>query len=118
VLGYCGIDCAECAAYKGTVSTDLELLGKAAGSYWDGAYSAPEWVCLGCTPADQPFLAKFCAQCKIRICAMAKGVQNCAACSDYETCRILHDFIRGEPEAVCQRMNLLRHRFLAACPER
>ncbi len=118
MLGYCGINCEECPAYKGTVATDMSLLEKAAGSFWNGAYSAQEWVCLGCTPADQPFLAKFCAKCKIRDCAIEKGLPNCAACSDYETCKILHDFIKGESEALCQRMDLLRQRFLALQTER
>jgi hypothetical protein len=118
MLGYCGINCDECAAYKGTVSTDIGLLEKAAGSYWDGAYSAQEWVCLGCTPADQGFLAKYCATCKIRTCAIAKGVQNCAACDGYESCQMLKDFIKGENEALCKRMEWLRGRFLALRTER
>lgn len=113
MLGYCGINCEECSAYKGTVNTDMSLLEKAAGSYWNGAYSAQEWVCLGCTPADQPFLAKYCAKCKIRDCAIARDVPNCAACDGYETCKILHDFIKGESEALGQRMDLLRQRSLA-----
>jgi hypothetical protein len=113
MLGYCGINCEECSAYKGTIATDMALLEKAAGSFWNGAYSAQEWVCLGCTPADQPFLARFCAKCKIRDCAIAKGLPNCAACDTYEACAILHDFIKGESEALCQRMDLLRQRFKA-----
>ncbi len=118
MLGYCGIDCDACPAYKGTVTTDMSLLEKAAGSYWDGKYNAQEWVCLGCTPADQPFLAKYCATCKIRDCAIAKGVPNCAACDAYETCALLKGFIEGESEALGQRMDLLRKRFLAFQTER
>lgn len=118
MLGYCGINCDECAAYKGTVNTDVGLLEKAAGSYWDGAYSAQEWVCLGCTPADQSFLAKFCATCKIRDCAIAKSVPNCVACADYESCQMLKDFIKGESEVLCKRMEWLRGRFLAHKNER
>jgi hypothetical protein len=113
MLGYCGINCGECAAYKGTVNTDAALLEKAAGSYWNGAYGVQEWVCLGCTPADQGFLAKYCATCKIRGCAIEKQVQNCAACADYETCQQLEDFVRGESEALAQRLNWLRARFKA-----
>ena len=118
MLGYCGINCDECSAYKGTVNTDMSLLEKAAGSYWDGAYSAPEWVCLGCTPADQGFLAKYCATCKIRGCAIEKKVQNCATCDGYESCTMLKDFIKGENEALCKRMEWLRGRFLALQTER
>ncbi|MCX6101244.1 MAG: DUF3795 domain-containing protein [Candidatus Bipolaricaulota bacterium] len=86
--------------------------------YWDGAYSAQEWVCLGCTPADQGFLAKYCATCKIRGCAIEKKVQNCAACDGYESCQMLKDFIKGENEALCKRMEWLRGRFLALQTER
>ncbi|MDI7276008.1 MAG: DUF3795 domain-containing protein [Anaerolineae bacterium] len=112
MLGYCGIDCDACSAYKGTVTTDLSLLEKVAGRYWQGTYSASEWVCLGCLPPDQAIIAKYCARCKIRACAIARGLQNCAACDDYEGCSQLHDFIRGEDPALVQRMSLLRQRFL------
>jgi hypothetical protein len=112
MLGYCGINCQECPAFKGTVSSDMSLLEKAAGSFWSGTYSAKDWVCLGCTPADQPFLAKFCTKCEIRDCAIERNVQNCAACADYKDCSILHDFLKGESESILQRMNLLRERYL------
>lgn len=112
MLGYCGINCHNCPAYKGTVNSDISLLEKAAGSFWDGAYSAKEWVCLGCTPANQPFLGKFCAKCSIRVCAVNKGIPNCAACTNFENCTQLHDFINGESEELVQTMRLLRERFL------
>ncbi|MEW6229718.1 MAG: DUF3795 domain-containing protein [Bacillota bacterium] len=112
MLGYCGINCNECTAYKGTITGDISLLEKAAGSYWGGAYSAKDWVCLGCRPADQPILAKFCAECKIRKCAVGRGIQNCAACAHFENCSQLHDFIKGESEALVQTMTWLRQRFL------
>ncbi len=115
MLGYCGVNCAECSSYKTTVTADKELLAKAAASSPDGA---PHWICLGCTPADQGFLAKFCATCKIRGCAIEKGIQNCAACCDYESCKLLHDFIKGESEALSTRMEWLRARFLALRTER
>ncbi len=118
-LGYCGINCDECPAYKGTVSSDVALLEKVAGSSWHGASSAPEWVCLGCTPADQSFLAKDCADCRIRDCAIGKGVQNCAACGNYESCRILRDFSKtNHPEVVAKRMDWLHGRFQAPRNER
>ncbi len=117
MLGYCGIDCSECKAYKGTVQTNVALLEKAAGDYWDGAYGAQEWVCLGCTPSDQKFLAKYCATCAIRTCAIDKDVQNCAACDEFESCAKIKDFIAGESGALVQRMDWLRQRFLALNPQ-
>jgi hypothetical protein len=116
VLGYCGIDCAECTAYKGTIGSKIELLEKAAGKYQNGAYSAADWVCLGCTPADQPFLAKYCAGCEIRVCAIAKQVPNCAACTEYASCREIKDFMEGGE--LAQRMDWLHARFQALRSER
>jgi hypothetical protein len=119
MLGYCGINCAECPAYKGTVNTDVGLLEEVAGSYWDGVCSAPDWVCLGCTPADQGFLAKDCATCKIRGCAIEKKVQNCAACDSYESCAVPKDLIKAESaEAIGKRMDWLHARFRALRSER
>ena len=125
MLAYCGINCAECPAYKGTVTTNIGLLETVAGSFWDGEHSASDWVCLGCTPADQGFLAMDCATCRIRDCAIAKSVQNCAACSDFESCTLIHDFLKGkseprcnDPETLCKRMEWLRGRFLTYKKER
>jgi hypothetical protein len=112
MLGYCGINCDKCPAYQGTVTGDMALLKQAAGSFWGGEYSAKDWVCLGCQPVDQPFLAKYCANCRFRACAAGKGIASCAACPDYEGCTPLQEFIRGEGEALIQTMALLRQRFL------
>ncbi len=111
MLGYSGIDCAECMAYKGTVTTDAALLEKAAGKYQNGAFTLQEWGCLGCTPAEQPFLAKYCAKCEIRVCATAKCVPNCAACAEYDSCQQIKDFMEGGE--LAQRVDWLRERFKA-----
>ena len=116
MLGYCGINCEECPAYNGTIATDMSLLEKAAAKFSDGAYTAKEWVCLGCTPADQPFLARVCAKCEIRLCAIAKGIPNCAACADYASCQQIKDFMEGGK--LAERMDLLHTRFLALRSER
>jgi len=111
-LGYCGMDCSACPSYTTTVNPDIEVLRKAEAS--SASTGGLHWVCLGCTPADQPILAKYCATCKIRDCAIEKGVQNCAACDTYESCTLLKDFLSGESaEAIHKRMDWLRERFQA-----
>lgn len=112
MIGYCGIDCTACRAYQGTVKADMTLLEQAAGTWEVGVFSAKDWACLGCRPADQPFLAKYCAGCKVRVCAIERGLSNCAACADYEACPRLGVFMKTEPEALTRMMNLLRERFL------
>jgi hypothetical protein len=116
MLGYCGMNCTECSSYKTTVTADKELLEKAAASSPDGA---PHWVCLGCTPADQPILAKYCATCGIRDCAIGREVQNCAACDGYESCAPLHDFFKTDSAGTIEkRMGWLRARSLPSRDER
>lgn len=117
MLAYCGINCQQCIAYKGTVTTDLTLLKKAGESYEHGKYQPEDWVCLGCGSADQKFLSKYCQDCLVRNCAIEKKYQNCAECEEYENCAILHKSIMvaqdDDPEQkLLTRMNLLRKRFL------
>lgn len=112
MLGFCGINCGNCRAYKGTVSGDLSLLQAAAGSYSNGEYQAKDWACLGCQPKDQPFISKYCGECKIRKCAIEKGVSNCAACASFDGCERLHKFIDVEPKELGLTMRLLHERFV------
>lgn len=113
MLGYCGIHCDQCLGYRGTVGGDLSLLERLASRH---GRSPRDWVCLGCQPADQPFLSAFCGGCQIRACAIGRGLVNCAACADYEGCARLHDFVKAEGEEVVRTMALLRERYLASHP--
>ncbi len=117
MLGYCGVNCDECPAHQGTVNSKIELLEKASRIFGDGAHSAEEWVCLGCTPTDQQFLAESCSSCAMRKCAIERRVQNCAACADYDSCQRFHgpDGIL-EPWGLTERMGWLRKRFKALHP--
>ena len=119
MLACCGIDCSACPAYRGTVTSDITLLEKAAGDHWAGPQSVSDWACLGCLPADQALLARDCAACRIRGCATGKGVQNCAACSVLDSCGLMGDFLAGrseprcdEPEKLRRRLEWLRGRYL------
>ncbi|MCG8501158.1 MAG: DUF3795 domain-containing protein [Firmicutes bacterium] len=117
MLGYCGINCHNCKAYKGTVHADLDLLESASESYWNRKYKHEDWVCLGCTPANQKFIAKHCRECVVRKCAVGKKVQNCAECDKYENCGTIQNFIKDdhiniEANELLIKMNLLRKRFL------
>lgn len=112
MLGYCGINCDKCRAFQGTVTGDVALLEQAAGAFWGGAFSAKDWVCLGCQPPNQPFLAKYCAGCGVRACAIEKGIVSCAACPSYDGCTRLSEFLKGEGDALNRTMTLLRQRFV------
>jgi len=113
MLGYCGINCLECKAYKGTVNGDEDLLKQVATQFWNGVYSPRDWVCLGCGPHNQHFHAKFCSTCNIRLCATEREVQNCAACPEFERCSKLQEFIKSESPEIVRTMQWLRESYLA-----
>jgi hypothetical protein len=113
MVGYCGIDCLSCTAYKSTVTGDEKGLEHMAEKFGKGTCQPLDWVCLGCGPHNQHLLAKYCHTCKIRLCATTKGVSNCAECETFEACTILQDFIKTESETLGRTMGWLRASFLA-----
>ncbi len=111
MVGYCGINCLECRAYKGTVSGDQAELEHVAQKFGKGAHEALDWVCLGCGPHNTEFLSRYCFDCGIRACAIARQVSNCAACDQFESCDRIHSFFPTESPALARSMEWLR----AAC---
>lgn len=113
MIGFCGIDCAQCGAYQATVTGDEKRLTAMAAKLWNGAFKPEEWVCLGCKGENQDFISAYCGKCGIRKCAMDRDLPNCAACPEFESCRRLHDFIKDESEHLSRMMGWLRERYLA-----
>jgi hypothetical protein len=113
MVGYCGIDCLECTAYKSTLKGDEKGLEHMVEKFGPKGGTLLDWVCLGCSPHNQHLLAKYCYTCKVRLCATAKGVSNCAECETFEQCATLQDFIKTESEALARTMGWLRASFLA-----
>lgn len=113
MIGYCGINCLECTAFQGTVKGDEERLKRVATVYGKGAYQRHEWVCLGCGPHNHHFLAKYCYECRIRLCATERAIQNCAACDEFEQCAKVQDFIKAESPELVRTMGWLRGSYLA-----
>lgn len=80
----CGIDCADCYAYKATQTDDMEMKQKMAEDYkqrFNLEKPLNEFECDGCT--EQGRKIAFCAECGIRNCALGKGYATCAECSDF-----------------------------------
>jgi hypothetical protein len=100
MIGYCGLDCAQCEASIATQSNDDALRAKVAEK-WTRLYNAPirpeDINCTGCQSAGVK--TYYCDQlCETRKCAMKKSVRTCADCSDY-ACPTLDDILRMAPEA-------------------
>ena len=99
-IAYCGLVCAECPAYRGTRDDDVELLERAA-KVWSEAYdedlTADSIRCDGCKSLTGPHSVTS-TTCKVRICAIDRGVENCALCDDYG-CETLEGILVFAPEA-------------------
>jgi hypothetical protein len=98
--GACGLDCGACPAYVATQASDDEKIA-AISRQWSEEYGGdikPEHVwCDGCIPGGERACAHV-AECKIRACAVERGLANCAACADYG-CEILAGLHEMAPEA-------------------
>lgn len=84
-LACCGIDCAECEAFKATQNDDNDLRAKVAQK-WSELYNAPiktEHInCDGCREDGRKFY--YCENmCAVRKCVFERGFENCAPCADY-----------------------------------
>jgi hypothetical protein len=85
LIAACGLDCAACPAYIASATNDEELRKKTAAE-WSKSYGfdcKPEMVnCHGCLATDGVQIGH-CAECGIRLCAVGKKMETCAACADF-----------------------------------
>ncbi len=95
LIGYCGLNCSKCEAYIATQSNDSKAIEQVAEK-WRKQYNsetitAESVMCDGCTKNGRK--SSYCgSMCKVRLCAIQKAVQNCAYCSDYDSCKELQAF--------------------------
>jgi predicted nucleic acid binding AN1-type Zn finger protein len=104
LIAACGLDCAQCESYQATQSNDLLKL-EAIAEKWRKEFNAPGLTaeniqCDGCMTDGRKI--GHCSECQIRLCAIERGMENCAVCSDY-ACKKLQDFFKVAPQA---RINL------------
>ncbi len=108
LIAACGLDCAQCEAYKLTKAEDREgqeaLLAK-----WRVEYNTPDMplaavVCDGCLAGERH--GGYCSACPIRACAEEKGYSTCAECDQY-ACEKLQGFFQLAPQAK-SNLELLR----------
>jgi hypothetical protein len=100
LIAACGLDCAKCDAYVATQANDLAALEQVAEK-WRVEYNAPtitaeNILCDGCMSGGRTI--GHCSECKIRLCAVERGLPNCAACPDY-ACDQLTAFFNLVPQA-------------------
>lgn len=102
MIAFCGLNCAQCEEYLATLANDRhakKLIAKKWQEEFKLAHVDPDSVnCDGCTEMDMR-LSPFCLQCRVRACALARKVRNCAFCEMHPDCATLRDFFDHEPFA-------------------
>jgi hypothetical protein len=104
LLAYCGLDCSQCPAYIATSENDTEKLKALALEWYGQENDATFCVCDGCTTGGRK--NKHCLECGVRLCAMERGVINCAYCEDYG-CETLTGLFQHIPLAK-ENLELIR----------
>ncbi len=99
MIGYCGLICSNCGAYKATQKNDDKMRSKIAAE-WTQKYHhdfKPEDInCDGCLPNTIKTIGHL-NICPIRKCGQAKGVKNCGRCADY-SCDKTDEFFKMVPD--------------------
>jgi len=95
LIAYCGLDCGQCPAYVATKNND-ENLRKKTAQEWTERYRnddrnrppvEPKDInCRGCLSSGPVYL--YCNECKIRECALGKGITDCKECEEYRCAKL------------------------------
>jgi hypothetical protein len=97
MIAYCGLNCAECPAFKATQANDDKLRAECART-WSIQYKhdiKPDQInCTGCKSTGQKFF--FCRICGVAKCAVERGLNNCTKCPD-APCEKLQDMMAIDP---------------------
>ena len=85
IVGYCGLICTECAAYRAT-QEDNNNKRKEVAHYWNTQYKFElkyeDINCDGCLQTGKR-LMKYCSSCEVRRCGLQRDIINCAYCGEY-----------------------------------
>ena len=98
MIAFCGLDCSVCDAFIAAKNNDNALREKTAAE-WSKAHGfnfTPEMINCSSCKSDGIHIG-YCSECEMRKCAFGKGVINCGACGEFNTCKIINDFIAQVP---------------------
>ena len=83
VISLCGMRCDLCLAYRPNIELHPEnrqILSDGWFMYFGFRISPEEIECDGCFADGKPTLD---SKCKVKPCVTARGIENCAICTDY-----------------------------------
>ena len=100
MIGYCGIVCNECAAYQATQTehpAELEKVAAAWREQFDPAITSASIICDGCLTMTGRSCS-YTSVCPLRVCAVERGEENCAYCTEYDECDKLKTYFSHSPD--------------------
>jgi hypothetical protein len=114
MLSYCGLVCNSCPIYLATREKDKSKKDKMiyniidmCKKYYGNDYKYEDInQCDGCK-SETGKLFFSCSGCKIRKCAVEKGIENCAYCNKY-ACEDLSKMFNSDP-GTKTRLDLIRN---------
>jgi hypothetical protein len=109
MLSRCGLVCTDCPAFIATREDDDDKRA-AVARLWSKQFQMDikpaDVTCAGCL-ADGPH-SSYCRVCAIRRCAVDRGLETCARCTEY-ACETLEKVLVMEP-ACRQRLDAVKNR--------
>ncbi|MBN2104907.1 DUF3795 domain-containing protein [bacterium] len=116
-IAYCGLLCSRCTIYLAAREADaskkeklIQRIIEVCREHYGIEYQVSDITeCDGCT-AEGGSLFKACAGCEIRKCAIGKGIENCACCTEY-ACKNLENLFKTDTGAK-MRLEAVRSRIM------
>ncbi len=100
LISACGLNCADCDAYKATIDND-EAAREEVAKKWSEIYGANctpmDCICEGCMQ-DGLLSTAHATTCALRSCAVEKEIKNCSECDEF-ACDQLEEFFTYVPDA-------------------
>ncbi len=100
IVTRCGYRCDLCLAYRPNVeqnSENSQILSDGWFRYFGFRIPASAVICDGCMSEDPQLVDR---SCPVRPCVIAKGLENCAGCSDYICDRLTERLVVYEDLAL------------------
>ena len=99
-ISYCGLVCADCPAYQATQAADDKALRDVAelwSKHIEETIKPEDCICDGCLATEARHIPHW-GECRVRICATEKNVENCGWCNGFP-CKQLESFLGDMPHA-------------------
>jgi hypothetical protein len=95
IVARCGYRCDLCIIFKGNLKgpEDRARFRDGLLKYYRHRIALEECYCEGCLTPDSERPVLVTADCPVRACAMAKGLDNCAGCAGYPCRNLKRRFI-------------------------